>query len=160
MAGSIVKINNYLEKVRKEIARLEIVNECSIYAKQINFDTRKVMGINIANNKATCFIEQVGAVNTDISGTIKRLILDYTINVYIVAKNNRSSKANERAGSTICNEAQDQIMALLFDEDFDFNIEEARILTIDLIDDTSEVYNDYSIYYITYAQKLPVFERK
>lgn len=160
MAATIVKINDYLEKVRSEIAKLDIVADCQLYTKQINFNTRKTMALKLVKNKATCFIEMVNATNDNISNEFGRLIMNYTMNIYFIAQNNKSSNAADRAGSVLCNEAQQKVMELLFIEDFDFNIEHPKILSIDIVDDNSEVFTEYSIYYLTYTQKLVIFETK
>lgn len=156
----IVKINQYLDRVISKIKELDTIHDCQLYAKQINFATKKVMNVPLKDGKATCYIEQVGAVADPVSEKVRRLMKNYTINVYIIAKNNRSSSSTARAGSYVCNQALDEIEALLFDEDFDLNIEEAKIVSSDLIDDTSEVYVEYSILYLQYTQRLTTHETK
>lgn len=161
MSVSIVKINKYLDTVKDYIKNIDIVHDCQIYNKQIDFNTKKVMGVPLLDGKATCFIENIGSsVSQENSSILKRLLQNYTINIYIVAKNTKTAQANLRTGSIVCNEAVDKIQALLFEEDFDLNIEEPTLISSDLIDDASQVYVEYSIYYMQFTQRLTTHVRK
>lgn len=161
MSAVIVKINKYLDAVKDHVKDLDIVHDCQLFNKQIDFSTSKVIGLPLFEGKATCLIDCLSSVvDKEASRKTERLIKLYTINIYIIAKNNKTASPTSRIGSVICQEAIDQIEGLLYDQDFDLNIEQPDIDFTDVVDNGSPVYVEYSIHYLQYKQRLTTRVRK